>query len=304
MTNQSENVYLSLTAYYALSLTEYHMSPHTHNRCEIMYVTSGSCLVSCEEQEYTLSSNQFIFVRENIPHRLEVATEHPCAILNLEFSVQEKPTQLPFAELLTHCPELSDFWQTEKPCVIADDMRNMGYAMKDLISQLQRNQENSAYLLQLLFYRTMLEFVYCMKHNRKSSGVLYIKKACSYIEQNLLGTLTVPEIAAHVGINKSYLQLLFSRMLHCSVGDYITKKRLEQASFLLINSSLSITDIAFASGYNSRQHFAHTFEKAYRMNPSAYRKLHARTLLPDTKGSRFLLDENGSQLRQNMGGRP
>ena len=86
----------------------------------------------------------------------------------------------------------------------------------------------------------------------------------------------------------------------CSVVGYITQKRLEQAAFLLTNSSMKITDIAFACGYNSRQHFAHSFEKHYKAGPSAYRKLHARTLIPDTEDSRFLLDENGHAEKQKM----
>ena len=35
--------FISVTAYYALSLPEYHMPMHTHDSCEIMYVTSGGC---------------------------------------------------------------------------------------------------------------------------------------------------------------------------------------------------------------------------------------------------------------------
>ena len=172
--------------------------------------------------------------------------------------------------------------------------------MKDLITQLPLAQDDGPELMRLLFSRMILEFLFCTKHSRRAQGAAYLKKACSYIEQNLLETLTVPLIAAHTGINKSYLQLLFSRQMGCSVIGYITQKRLEQAAFLLTNSSMKITDIAFACGYNSRQHFAHSFEKYYKAGPSAYRKLHARTLIPDTEDSRFLLDENGHAEKQKM----
>lgn len=67
--------------------------------------------------------------------------------------------------------------------------------------------------MRLLFSRMILEFLFCTKHSRRAQGAAYLKKACSYIEQNLLETLTVPLIAAHTGINKSYLQLLFSRQM-------------------------------------------------------------------------------------------
>ena len=293
--------FISVTAYYALSLPEYHMPMHTHNSCEIMYVTSGCCQVYSEDGVHALTANQFIFLSANTPHRLEISAGRSCAILNLEFNcLGRKQTELPLRELLERCPGFATWLEAGCGCLIAEDQRNLGYAMKDLITQLPLAQDDGPELMRLLFSRMILEFLFCTKHSRKAQGAAYLKKACSYIEQNLLETLTVPLIAAHTGINKSYLQLLFSRQMGCSVVGYITQKRLEQAAFLLTNSSMKITDIAFACGYNSRQHFAHSFEKHYKTGPSAYRKLHARTLIPDTEDSRFLLDENGHAEKQKM----
>ncbi len=291
---------IQITAYYALSLPEYHMPMHAHPSCEIMYVTSGGCTVYCGDERLPLGANQFIFLPGGLPHRLEIEAGHPCAILNLEFRRQEGPGTIPLAELASRCPEAAELLWSTGTFLLADDLRNLGYAMKDLISQLQQEKEDSAYLLQLLFYRTMLELAYCARHDRQTAGLLYLKKACSYIEQNLLEPLSVPDIAAHAGVNKSYLQLLFSQFLGCPVGKYITQKRMEQAAFLLTNSSLGITDVAFSSGYNSRQHFAHTFACCYHMSPSAYRKLHARTLVPDTEGAQLLLDADGQTRRLAM----
>ena len=120
-----------------------------------------------------------------------------------------------------------------------------------------------------------------------TKGALYLKKACDYIRKNLTEELRIPEIARYAGINKSYLQSLFSRQMHCTITDYINRKRLEQAAFLLINSSLTITDIAFHTGYNSRQHFAATFEKYYGSGPRAYRQLHGKQLETTTGKERF-----------------
>lgn len=106
----------------------------------------------------------------------------------------------------------------------------------------------------------LLELSRCLYQGQSTTGALYLKKACDYIRKNLTEELRIPEIARYAGINKSYLQSLFSRQMHCTITDYINRKRLEQAAFLLINSSLTITDIAFHTGYNSRQHFAATFE--------------------------------------------
>lgn len=142
----------------------------------------------------------------------------------------------------------------------------------------------------------MVELTYCISLKKNTQGVIYLKKACDYIDKHFLEEISIPEIVAYVDINKSYLQALFTDKIGCTINHYINQKRLEQAIFLLCNSSFGITDIAFASGYNSRQHFSYTFEKFYGLTPSAYRGLHARNMTTDTRNIRYSL-ENDRDLK-------
>ena len=183
--------------------------------------------------------------------------------------------------------------------IAANDGRNLGYAIKDLLSYLQKSQnkvDDQEFLFGLLFSRTMVELTYCISLKKNTQGVIYLKKACDYIDKHFLEEISIPEIAAYVDINKSYLQALFTDKIGCTINHYINQKRLEQAVFLLCNSSFGITDIAFASGYNSRQHFSYTFEKFYGLTPSAYRGLHARNMTTDTRNIRYSL-ENDRNLK-------
>ena len=122
--------------------------------------------------------------------------------------------------------------------------------------------------------------------------MLYLKRALDYISSHLTDEIRVPRLAEHAGINKSYLQSLFSRYMDCTITDYINQKRLEHAVFLLESSSLSITDVAFQSGYNSRQHFGSTFEKYYGISPRAFRQLHCKNMNPST-GENYYMGEDG-----------
>ena len=54
--------YVRPTVYYALNLDHFDMEPHTHSRCEIMYVVSGSCTIRLAEETVTLKSRQFILL--------------------------------------------------------------------------------------------------------------------------------------------------------------------------------------------------------------------------------------------------
>ena len=108
--------FISVTAYYALSLPEYHMPMHTHDSCEIMYVTSGGCQVYSEDGVHALTANQFIFLSANTPHRLEISSGRPCAILNLEFNcLGRKQTELPLRELLERCPGFATWLEAGMP---------------------------------------------------------------------------------------------------------------------------------------------------------------------------------------------
>ena len=83
---QDSSRYFHISAFYALSLPYYHMEHHTHSSYEIMYITSGSCRVFCldgtQDTEFPLKSGQFIFIRPDVPHRLEIPDGFPCSILN------------------------------------------------------------------------------------------------------------------------------------------------------------------------------------------------------------------------------
>lgn len=292
------NHFITVTAFYAISLTEFHMPVHTHQSCEIMYVTNGSCTIQGKSQEMILRRNEFVFLDSQVPHRLYIPQGQPCSVLNLEFLCRREETPVNLDILRAGSPDFVRFCSKQMPYVMSNDLRNLGYALKDFITHLQKNSEEPDYLFSLLFQRVMLEVSYCVNQNKKATGMYYLKKACAYIEEHLFEPVKVPELAAYTGIHKSYLQLLFSRFLHSTVTDYVNQRRMEQAVFLLINSSMSIIDIAFSTGYNSRQHFSHTFEKYYGMSPGKYRKLHLRTLVPDTGENQYLLEDGSRRTNQ------
>ncbi len=297
---EMKNPYIEITAFYALNL-------HRHSRCEIMYVTKGCCLVYVNEQAFHLKERQFIFLTADVLHQLSISDGQPCSILNLEFSCLDSKTDICLTELYAESSSFSTFCRSPKDYFIGNDTDHLGYSLKDLINQLRNgipyknNEQNVAdvytqdqkYLIRLLFLRMMLELSKCVSDNNKNTGMIYLKRARDYISSHLTEELRIPQLAEYAGINKSYLQSLFSRYMNCTITEYINRKRLEHAVFLLVNSSLSITDVAFLSGYNSRQHFGSTFEKYYGISPRSYRQLHGKTMNPSTGNDYYYMEKDG-----------
>ena len=59
---QREKQYFKVTAFYALSLSKYHMKCHIHESFEIMYVTSGECRIFCQNEWLRMKSGEFIYI--------------------------------------------------------------------------------------------------------------------------------------------------------------------------------------------------------------------------------------------------
>ena len=64
------------------------MHTHTHESCEIMYVTGGSCEVQCQGEELQLGQNQFVFIDAQVPDKLVIPEGHPCSVL---YRISKKP---------------------------------------------------------------------------------------------------------------------------------------------------------------------------------------------------------------------
>lgn len=97
----------------------------------------------------------------------------------------------------------------------------------------------------------------------------------AYVERNLHDPdLTVAAIADEHHFSKRYLHKIFSCTGE-SIGQLILRTRLERCHRDLTQSDrshLSITEIAFAWGFNSQGHFSHAFRKHFGISPSACRE--------------------------------
>ena len=304
----NEARYITITSFYALSILQYRMKPHSHARYEIMYVTKGNCTVSVNSDTYPLSAHQFIFIAKNVCHSLTVQENAPCSILNIEFNFQKHSSSIPLDYLLTASDSFRSFFESSYTnFMIGMDSSDLGCAFKDLLLHLEKRSrlmdlkkkceldlKDNIALIRLGFFRVLIELSRnIMLNNSKLSGTQYIRKACDYIDEHLIDSLHISEIAEFVGISRSYLCALFFQYHNCTINDYINNHRIEKAKFLLKSSTLSITDIAFFCGYNSRQHFRSTFCKFVEMNPKEYRLLNQNSVKVSTGYSKKLVDSSG-----------
>lgn len=99
-----------------------------------------------------------------------------------------------------------------------------------------------------------------------------LQRAIDYIEEHLLDSITIEEIANQANASAFHFQRTFSLLTDCSVGEYIRRRRLSQAAHELCNSNIKIIDLAFKYGYDTPESFTKAFRRQHGISPSEARK--------------------------------
>jgi len=111
--------------------------------------------------------------------------------------------------------------------------------------------------------------------NPFSNTDVLIQQAIDFIDQNLYGyPLSVERIAAHLHLSPRHLARIFQREANIPLMQLVTKRRMEMACQLLIESQLNITGVAGHCGYASVPSFIKAFRRYSGASPSAYRAAH------------------------------
>lgn len=102
----------------------------------------------------------------------------------------------------------------------------------------------------------------------------YIKEAVNFIEQNFQNDISIEDVAAVCGINRSYLGRIFRTSTGRSPQEFLIHYRMTKAAELLKLTTLSIGDIGSAVGYENALHFSRAFKNVYGVSPRAWREQH------------------------------
>ena len=102
----------------------------------------------------------------------------------------------------------------------------------------------------------------------------YIKEALTFIEQNFQRDVSIEEIAAVCGLNRSYFGKVFREAVGESPQAYLLHYRMARAAQLLKETRLSIGEIARQVSYDNQLHFSRAFKNVHGVSPREYRSAH------------------------------
>lgn len=106
----------------------------------------------------------------------------------------------------------------------------------------------------------------------ESAAVKYYEKAMWYIRAHLENGITVEQAADFVGLSRSQFFRVCKEAAGQSPAAAIAHARASMARGMLVNSSLTLTQIALSCGYASAAHFCTAFRRDCGLTPTEYRR--------------------------------
>ena len=260
------------------NLTDFVIPWHWHEELELGYIQEGTSKIVTIGSEYTIRQGDGFFVNSNVmcmkknasmgmktieinhifhpvflgghfKSRFETKYLNPI-INNRQIDVhiirRGHSTSNLILKNLYHLKELQNETDSEfQTRNILSETWNL------LIKELQENPD----------HRTIIE---TEQTNRMRSMIAYINR--HYPEK-----ITLSEIAKAAGVSERESTRCFKKSIGQSPMEYLIKYRLNQSKKLLVETSMTITDICQQCGFSDSAYFGKVFRRLYSLTPSEYR---------------------------------
>jgi hypothetical protein len=136
----------------------------------------------------------------------------------------------------------------------------------------QNHLQNSPFenMLHEVYHKFLKE-----KKTTKKKAPAWVKDLKAIIQDQIdtQFTFDLKKISNDLELNPSYLSREFSKYFEdLNFGDYVRKLRIEKAITLIQNSTYTLTEIGYMTGFSDQSHFTRIFKQSTGKNPSSYRK--------------------------------
>lgn len=254
---------------------------HVHGHIELNYMLDCQATYLVNGQEIQVPDERVILFWANMPHQM-IAANAEGRMLNIYIPLPM------FLDWKLH-NQLQDLLlggsMVIAPNSLSPSPRKLASWLSDYKSEDPRFRELMTQDLALLFKRLCLigwestDIALNPTHTRddrmtssSTRSYKHVADIVHFISKNLHRPLSTIDVAEHLGLHRNYTINLFKKAMGVSIKQYIQYQRLQVVQSMLIDTDMSVSDIAYATGFNSLGRFYDAFSRHYGMAPKQFRK--------------------------------
>ena len=241
---------------------DWHSVPHTHNHTELFFIVSGKGQFLIEDRVFPVDVNNLVIINPNVPHTEDSLNSQP-----LEYIV----LGIEGIELATSENSNGQF------CILDHfESLEISSCLRNIIREME--QKNTGYedicqaYMEILIIRLMRSTSLAVPAGPQViSGNRQCAMVKRYIDLHFKEPLTLEQLAEEAHITKYYLSHAFKREYGVSPINYMISRRIDESRYLLLETDLSLSQIAQLLGFSSLSYFSQVFRKSQGISPLEYR---------------------------------
>lgn len=260
---------------------QFNLYLHWHNEMEIIYVKSGFGKVYIDMNFFDINCGDIIIINKEALHYLYNDTD-----TSLKYEAIIFDLRLLQNSFLDYCQVNFINPLIENNLKTTHIIKNSSVGYDEIllyVCKIIKSYNDSAFGFQLqikgllfnLFYE-LFNREYIQKPNYElistNNKILKLKNVIKYIYDNYNKPLPINELSKIAGYSEYHFIRFFKSQTGKTCTNFINALRIEKSLDLLINTNLSITEIAFNVGYDDVSYFIKVFKRLTSSTPSNYRK--------------------------------
>ncbi len=243
---------------------------HAHTRFEMYFLVSGECRYFIGNKILRVPANHIILIPGGVMHKA-VYMSNSCERILLHFTSDYINPIL--------APRLYSFFPTYIYAASAETLPLIQDIFENIRREYELADEFSREMIKAHVTSLLTEIV---RHSRDSeteppeNASLLADDAVRYLNAHFREDVKLSMMAKRAMVSESN----FSRQFKSSTGygfkEYVNVLRLREAQRMLLNTNLSVCNIAFACGYHDSNYFSTVFKSVHNMSPLAFRRANRR----------------------------
>lgn len=239
-----------------------------------LYTVRGNALITINDNTYTTERFHIIHSGKESIFQIEAYDELLEYYLIL-YRPQLFTSNSSARSLLEHHSVLDTAYEIKPhhPILLHDKIKQLHQAWT-YVHPLQQLQVRTSFL-QIVY--DILEQLQTAGHQHTTTDL--VSQAIRYIHEHYELPLTIDSLATILECSPRHLARLFRNSdIGQSPSDYLIQFRMQKASELLIQTELTLQDIAINVGYQDGYYFSRMFKKYMGLSPIRYRQQHRQNV--------------------------
>lgn len=247
----------------------------------MFYVKTGQAVMHLADEDITLTAGHMYLLPSYTPHSYECDPEFEFYYL---FVYQRKMEDTSLFDIYDFPYEVKSNLATqllfENYCELYPQLALPSRDAEAFLNH-QAYRDYAQAFMQMEWYERMqlhglteILISYFVKHATRKQIVNdeRLAKLLDYINQNVSKTVSIEELADKACLTKSYLIRVFRQHLGITPLQYVIQKKIKYAQNLLLESDMSVQEIAKSIGIPDVSYFIRLFKKNIGFTPQEYRQ--------------------------------